>query len=323
MPRSDQKSYGPTHLRRPGGSFRQPDDPSPSHEFQHRQDLHWWPISSSDKRDRTGESLWGDASLTATSRSRAGTYVVTHRTPGILKACGISRGRSTATGLFGHAVIETSGDHVIYVWGSPTAEYGTTIGGGPYATSMAWDTSERPRRGQRSGTRGYAAKAATNSSASADGQNPLDVSREKYAVSVEIAQFVLRGIHAAEEFARRQLSADRGWLELDHQVPTEGLTVGTLVPMVTHRLARMFRSLASEARENGLALRPLTEGASWSLDLQFNVLERLPVRPDETSEFLRALLRDILHSAGEGRIISGRWGEVQFRSSSNNPELVV
>jgi hypothetical protein len=274
-----------------------------SHEFRDREDLHsWWRASSPDKRNRRGGVV-----LRAQGRIRKIVQLEN------------SKGRSTTTWHLAYAAIESFWRNDVFdPWVSPAAVHGRTTGIGPYAASVLARTSG----GQPSDTRGDEATAAADRSASTDVQHAFDVSREKYLVGVGIAEFVLRGIHATEEVARQQLSADRRWLALESQVPTLGLTVGALVPLVTHRLFRLFRSLASEAREDGLALRPLTEGESWSLDLQFNILERLPVRPDETSEFLRALLLDVLSSTREGRTISGSWGEVQFRSS-NDPELVV
>lgn len=156
----------------------------------------------------------------------------------------------------------------------------------------------------------------------ADLQHALPVRREKYAVSLRIAEFVLRGIHAAEQVARWQLGGDPHWAALEREVPTETLTTGRLAPWVTRRLLRMFRSLASEAREEGLEFRPLTEGRSWSLDVQFGILDRLPVRPDETSQFLRELLQEIANSEREGKTITGGWGEVQFRGA-DVPGLVI
>lgn len=236
-------------------------------------------------------------------------------TPGSGKVLGVSKGRPTKTARL--AAIESSGEYPFDPWASPAAEHSTTTGIRPSTSLLAWVPSEPE---QPSNTRGNPARG--DAQRSADREHALEVSRERYTVSERVAQFVLRGIHAAEQVAWRQLGADRRWLALERQVPTEDLTVGGLVPLVTRRLLRMFRSLASEAREDGLAFRPLTEGESWSLDVQFGILDRLPVRPDETSEFLRVLLLEIVHSAREGRTISGRWGEVQFRST-NVPELVI
>jgi hypothetical protein len=240
---------------------------------------------------------------------------VTYCTPGSGKALGVSKDRPAKTTRY--TAIESSGEYRSDLWASPLAEHATTTGTQRRRRSRWLDTmgsNEEPSERTRS--------EQADAHRSADRQHALEASRERYTVSVRIAQFVLRGIHAAEQVARRQLSADPHWLALERLVPTETLTASGLVPWVTRRLLRMFRSLASEAGEDGLAFRSLMEGESWSLDVQFGILDRLPVRPDETSEFLRVLLREIVDSAREGGTISGRWGEVQFRSA-NVPGLVI
>ena len=147
-------------------------------------------------------------------------------------------------------------------------------------------------------------------------QKPLPAVYERYSVSSGVANFVLRGIHANEEIAKQQLGADHRWQAIEREIPAEELGTDFLTPLVTRRLHRMFRSLASSARDEGLSSRSLSNGASWAIDVQFDIIDRFPVRPDETSEFLRALLVDVLEGARAGRQITGSWGELQVRDKN-------
>ena len=146
---------------------------------------------------------------------------------------------------------------------------------------------------------------------------PVAKHGEEYRVDPQIAEFVARGIQASEEIAARQFTADRRWVILENEIPAEDLTVDTLALVTTRRIRRMLRSLASEARENKLEARPLSERFSWCIDVQYEIIERLPVRPDETSSFLQALLADMLQAARAGKRVGGAWGEVRVYGASD------
>jgi hypothetical protein len=149
-------------------------------------------------------------------------------------------------------------------------------------------------------------------------ERPVD--ETKYSVSSLLADFVLRGIQACEEIAKQQLGNDHRWQAIQREIPAEELGPDFLITLVTRRLHRMFRSLASAARDDGFSYRMLSNGASWAIDVQYDLIDRFPVRPDETSEFLRALLIDVFNGARAGRRITGRWGEVQIAGKN---ELIL
>jgi hypothetical protein len=312
MPQSKQRWYDRPHPGATGG-------PSASAKFRDSQDIHWWRTPSEERKTK-GPS-WRGNPRTVRLHSRrdiSGAYAVL----GSGKRLVVSKGRPAKTARY--TAIESTD---IFFGLTPTTgqigmagEYAIT-GTEPYSSNFpVWGPSERTKREQPRFALGNPTGAEAHRSV--ERLDAPEVSRERYTVSVRMAQFVLRGIHAAEQVARRQLGADPHWLALERQIPTENLSADGLVPWVTRRLLRMFRSLASEAREDGLPYRPLMEGGTWSLDVQFGILDRLPVRPDETSEFLRVLLLEILEAARAGGIISGRWGEVEFRST-NVPTLVI
>ena len=135
---------------------------------------------------------------------------------------------------------------------------------------------------------------------------------EEFLVSAEIADFVLRGVQATSEIANRQFAADERWAALADLLPPQDPSTPLLRQAITRRVRRMFRSLASEAREDGSQMRLLAGTSSWSIDVQYEIIERLPIRPDETSEFLRALLLDISMALRSGVRIGGGWGHLQI-----------
>jgi hypothetical protein len=150
-------------------------------------------------------------------------------------------------------------------------------------------------------------------------ERPLE-GKERYSVSSTVTNFVFRGIRASEEIAKQQLGTDHRWQALEREIPAEEFGTDLLTSLVTRRLHRMFRSLASAARDGGLLSRSLSNGASWAIDVQYDLIDRFPVRPDETSEFLRALLVDVFQGTRAARRITGGWGEIQIR---NENELVM
>jgi hypothetical protein len=135
---------------------------------------------------------------------------------------------------------------------------------------------------------------------------------EEFLVSGKIVDFVLRGIQATSEIASRQFAADERWAALADLLPPQDLSTPLLRQAITRRIRRMFRSLASEAREDRSQMRLLASTSSWSIDVQYEIIERLPIRPDETSEFLRVLLLDIWTALKSGVRIGGGWGQLRI-----------
>jgi hypothetical protein len=135
---------------------------------------------------------------------------------------------------------------------------------------------------------------------------------EEFLVSGQVTDFVLRGVQATSEIANRQFAADERWAALADLLPTQDPSTPLLRQAITRRVRRMFRSLASEAREDGSQMRLLAGTASWSIHVQYEIIDRLPIRPDETSEFLRALLLDISTALRSGVRIGGGWGYLQI-----------
>ena len=137
-------------------------------------------------------------------------------------------------------------------------------------------------------------------------------SPEEFLISSRVTDFVLRGIHATSEIASRQLATDDRWAALADLLPPQDLSALHVRQATTRRVRRMFRSLASQTREDGSKMRLLAGASSWSIDIQYEILDRLPVRPDETSEFLRALLLDISTALKSGVPVAGGWGHLQI-----------
>ena len=129
--------------------------------------------------------------------------------------------------------------------------------------------------------------------------------------SLTVTKYVLHGIEAAEQVAQSLPRPD----DLVPEAPKLEFTPEEIEIHVSNQVRRMLRTIASIERERRKKERALTNGDSWTIDVQYYIIERFPLRPDETGDFLNALRRDILTAVEHGRPLAGDWWRVVSRGT--------
>lgn len=143
-----------------------------------------------------------------------------------------------------------------------------------------------------------------------------------WRVSEPVAGFVARGVAAVEALGATSDIQIDGWEKLGHLLPEGSVDTETLRTRVTERVREMLRTLASDLRASGSTKRSVAGPEGWEIELQYAITDRLPVRPDETSEFLDALLVDATEALAVRRSISGAWGALAL-DDDGRIELVL
>lgn len=128
-----------------------------------------------------------------------------------------------------------------------------------------------------------------------------------FAPSDQLVKFVERGIRSLEEAAGKiEANIVRG-------KPVFTPDRGELKEIVTVRLERMFATTAKWERHQGETFKAITHNGRFDLPIQFAVLDRLPIRPDEGGEFFATLYSEIVAYILAGGSLGGAWGDVVVR----------
>ena len=83
-----------------------------------------------------------------------------------------------------------------------------------------------------------------------------------------------------------------------------------LAEVITIRIERMLATLGGREMYSGTKEIAISEHGRFSLRLQFEILDRLPIRPDETTDFFSMLYSEIVAFLKAGGRLGGAWGEV-------------
>jgi hypothetical protein len=139
--------------------------------------------------------------------------------------------------------------------------------------------------------------------------------KDTFIVSTKVAQYVAHGLDDKDQIAHRDITQDKVIKALLAAVPKEDLSIEELRDVVSDRLRGMFRTLAVFASDEGKFVRPVASRDNWSNDIQYEITDRLPVRPSEAGEFLHALLSDVRAGLSKGKRLGGAWGELHLAGS--------
>lgn len=138
-----------------------------------------------------------------------------------------------------------------------------------------------------------------------------------YIASDEVAEFVARGLRASDEVALR---AVRPNIPVLFKGARKEISAEELKKQIAATFTRLLRATASEVRSSKRSERVISEGSSWATDLQYEIADQFPVRPDDTTPFLHVLLSDVAAAVGKEKRLGGDWGRVAF---DGNDKLVM
>lgn len=131
----------------------------------------------------------------------------------------------------------------------------------------------------------------------------------RFVPSEQLVSFTERGVQSLIEAAA----------EAQTQTPnfpiSEKPTREELTQSISVRLERMLSTLGKRARQEGHAQLPISETGRFKLSVQYEILDRLPVRPDEGGEFFAHLYSEIVSFLHMGGHLGGAWGEVAERAN--------
>ncbi|SEN34153.1 hypothetical protein [Bradyrhizobium sp. OK095] len=78
------------------------------------------------------------------------------------------------------------------------------------------------------------------------------------------------------------------------------------------RLQRIMATIGNRQRYGIEGAWPLAKGGQFSLVFQHLVLDRLPIRPDDSSRFFSLLLTELMQWLESGQQIGGSWGRLRI-----------
>jgi hypothetical protein len=134
--------------------------------------------------------------------------------------------------------------------------------------------------------------------------------RPEYVAGEPVAEFVARGIDASDNIANEKAPRPDFLAALKNALPKEEISQEELRKQIGDRFTRLLRAVASEVRDSRREERVISEGDTWSTDLQFEIVDQFPIRPDETTPFLHALLFDVVAAVAADKNLGGDWGEL-------------
>jgi hypothetical protein len=82
------------------------------------------------------------------------------------------------------------------------------------------------------------------------------------------------------------------------------------------RLQRIFATIGNRQRYGIEDVYPLATSRRFSLTFQHHLLDRLPIRPDENTEFFSLLFSELESFFTSGRTVGGSWGKIIFQHGS-------
>jgi hypothetical protein len=81
------------------------------------------------------------------------------------------------------------------------------------------------------------------------------------------------------------------------------------------RLQRIFAVIGNRQRYNIEPARPITSGQGFSLPFQHQIIDRIPVRPDQYGDFFALFHDELMSHLTNGGFVKGSWGRLVLRHS--------
>jgi hypothetical protein len=132
---------------------------------------------------------------------------------------------------------------------------------------------------------------------------------EKFLPSARLTQYWVKGLH--DHLKEVDIpSRYRDGIEA-----TFSEAIEKTAAQFSTRLQRIFAIVGNRQRYNIEQPRPITVGQSFSLPFQHHIIDRIPIRPDQYSEFFALFYAELLAHLQAGGLVAGSWGRLVLRRS--------
>ena len=155
--------------------------------------------------------------------------------------------------------------------------------------------------------------------APAKNKSAHDLAPKKFLPTVELVNFWRRGLEAHRAEARRTVRND------PHLRFLESQSTGDLRRAFAIRMKRLFSVVGNRHRYGMDDFEAVGAHGRFSLEMQYQILDRIQIRPDESTEFFSLLYTEMANYLSAGGKLGGSWGELVLRGgaiqlSPNKPE---